>query len=730
MRGFLQIIFVFALLASSVVLNPGLVAQGRISDQLPASQASPEPPVKIFMPIISRFPVYALTGQVMNFQGAPVAGVNILDKSGRSATTDANGNYSLGGLGDGSYALAPGKSGLVFSPSVASVNLPGGTAPLNFNAYQQCPNFVVNDSFETDQAWQRPVTPYRANYTTEAAHTGVRAMRTGITNPAQNTYSYSSTRQPILIPRGTTSAILRLWLYPLSGETNTLAMPSLPTGAEVDQEALGSDGQYVLVLDAEGDPYNPDTGKLLETLLWMRSDNRQWGFYEFNLSKYASSTEDVWIKIQAGTYNDGYDGVTAMYVDDVVLELCDAGTAPPAPPASTTGCNNAFTNSDFELYDRGWSIPVTAFSARYSWDVAHSGNQSMRTGVVNTAKNIYSYSDAWQLATIPKNATNATLNMWIYPNSTQAMSAQGEAVEALPAQPQSGEGFGEQTLAADMQYVLLLDQYGYVLKTLWWERWNYTNWVQLSFDLTEYAGKTVRIQFGTYNDGYSGITAMYVDDAFLDVCTGGATPGPTPTPGPTSTPSPTATPAPTAVPSPTPIPGACPEGFGNTGFELNSDWGIPVTAFSAGYSTALPRTGLRSMRNGIVNSAHNRYSYSDAYQVTSMPLTVNTATIGMYIYAISGEVTGRAAEDRPTANLLSSAAAGNDVQYVLVLDSYGNWIDTLLWQRKNNQTWTYHTFDVSKWIGTTIRLQFGVYNDGWSGVTAMYVDDTTLQLCP
>jgi len=70
---------------------------------------------------------------------------------------------------------------------------------------------------------------------------------------------------------------------------------------------------------------------------------------------------------------------------------------------STSGwLQQRLTNSDFELYDRGWSIPVTAFSARYSWDVAHSGNQSMRTGIVSSSKNTYSYSDAWQLATIPR----------------------------------------------------------------------------------------------------------------------------------------------------------------------------------------------------------------------------------------------------------------------------------------------------------------------------------------
>jgi bacillopeptidase F (M6 metalloprotease family) len=53
-----------------------------------------------------------------------------------------------------------------------------------------------------------------------------------------------------------------------------------------------------------------------------------------------------------------------------------------------------------------------------------------------------------------------------------------------------------------------------------------------------------------------------------------------------------------------------------------------------------------------------------------------------------------------------------------------------LWTRSNAQTWTNYQFDVSKWAGMTIRLQFGVYNDGYNGVTAMYVDDTTMQVCP
>jgi hypothetical protein len=726
MRRISQVILVIALLLSSVAISPGVAVQGKSTEGQPVSQTTPDPAgTKVYMPVIRLDPSYTVTGQVTDSLGKPVANVKIVNQDGRSAYTDASGKYTLGGLPAGSNGLAPAKNGMIFSPSLSQVKLPVTNSPQDFKAYQQCPDFVLNGSFEDSTAWQQPVTEYTAGYTTAAAHTGVRAMRTGITDAAQNKYSYSSTRQPIKIPKGTTGAILRMWLYPVSSDTSTLAMPSLPNGLEMDNEALGSDGQYVLVVDPEDDPYDPDTGELLETLLWMRSNDQQWGLYEFNLSEYASPTEDVWIKIQAGTYNDGIGGVTSMYVDDVVLELCDAATAPiaPTPPTVPAGCSNAFLNSNFEQVDSGWSIPVTAFSARYSSKQYISPVQSMRTGIVDVAKNIFSYSDAWQLATIPNDATGATLNLSVYHVSTGYLTSVQAPEEPLPV----GIKFSDLALTSDMSYILVLDQYGNIIEWLYREYSNNDQvWTALSFDLSKYADTSeypygnIRIQFGTYNNGPAygdGITAMFVDDATFNICTD-STPTPTPTPGPTP------------VPQPTPVPGTCNEGFLNTGFETNDGWDIPITVFSAGYSTDAAHTGVRSMRNGIPYYVMDRYSYSDAYQVASIPLTVDTSTIGMWIYPISGELATAAVANQPTAELLTSATSAGDVQYVLVLDRYGNWIDTLLWQRKNSQVWTYHTFDVSKWIGTTIRLQFGVYNNGYSGATSMYVDDTSLQLCP
>ncbi len=63
-------------------------------------------------------------------------------------------------------------------------------------------------------------------------------------------------------------------------------------------------------------------------------------------------------------------------------------------------------------------------------------------------------------------------------------------------------------------------------------------------------------------------------------------------------------------------------------------------------------------------------------------------------------------------------------------DQLGNTITTLVKQQSNAQTWTPYEFDLSLYAGRTFYLYFGVYNNGTGNVTAMYVDDVSLQVCP
>ena len=74
--------------------------------------------------------------------------------------------------------------------------------------------------------------------------------------------------------------------------------------------------------------------------------------------------------------------------------------------------------------------------------------------------------------------------------------------------------FGEAALSADVQYVLVLNQYGYIVETLVWQLKNTQSWDYQEFDLLKYKGQTIRLQFGTYNNGYGGISSMYVDDVY------------------------------------------------------------------------------------------------------------------------------------------------------------------------------------------------------------------------
>jgi len=681
----------FQIFLIGVLLVPGtLVAQGK---QIEAPPAQSMPPRKLYLPIMAKLG-FAITGRITDEQGQPIAAVTVNDQFGHTASTDQNGYYTLNGLSAGSYALAPSKAGFVFSPAVNQVEVNGAAGSQNFLGFPACPQALVNGGFENVQGWQLS----DAYFTTAVAHTGGRSLLAGITTGAENRQGYSFAVQEVTLPAGAASALLRLWLYPISQDAVATGMIEQEFMPDIDTAAASSDAQYVLVRNSNGD--------LLETLLWMRSNERDWRYYEFNLSKYAGQT----IKLEVGVFNDGYEGVTAVYADDLALELCAFNPAMPLLPTQT--CENYFGNSNFEV-NGSWVIQPTKYPAGYSTYVNHTpaGTRSMRTGIIYTRADVFSYSDFYQQVTIPANAESANLRFWVY-----RLTEEPEAVAATLRLPEAGTSWTDAPLDGDLQYVLVLDTSGNILKWLTKadsaelpgglpSRVNDPTWRQVGFNLMEFAGRTIRIQFGTFNNGpvnnVKRVTTMFIDDAVLDICLPEVTP--------TSPPPPTPTPLPTATPPP---PGVCSEKFENNSFETNSDWGIPITAFSAGYSTRNFHTGARSMRTGIIYTAHNRFSYSDAYQVSPIKGLATSATLGMWVYPIS------------------ERAVDRDVQYVLVLDRYGNWIDTLLWQRSNSQVWTYYTWDLMRYAGTTIRVQFGVYNDGLGDVTTMYVDDVTLQVCP
>jgi len=160
--------------------------------------------------------------------------------------------------------------------------------------------------------------------------------------------------------------------------------------------------------------------------------------------------------------------------------------------------------------------------------------------------------------------------------------------------------------------------------------------------------------------------------------------------------------------------------------ERSTGWRLPHTPAPADYVSDQAHGGERSIRVGIV-APPNRYAYSSARQQVDLPATAVDATLSFWLYPVSTE-TQAAAFDPQMARAAANPATG-DAQYVLILDEDGTYQETLLWALVGSSAWEPHTFDLSAYLGETIWLHFGVYNDGVGGITGMYVDDVSLTAC-
>jgi len=263
----------------------------------------------------------------------------------------------------------------------------------------------------------------------------------------------------------------------------------------------------------------------------------------------------------AGIHGGTVPSATPTATSTATFALTSSPTPTVTPTVTLTStpgqaqCRDLVLNGGFESGD-AWRIPDTAYSAGYSTAVVHSGSRSLRTGIVS-GSDVYSYSSADQTITIPVDGSSVDLHLWWYPITAEPPLVMARAAAERPDTDVS-EGVARGDLAAsalagDRQYVLVLDAYGNILQNLMWTLANSSSWREAVFDLSAYAGRTVRLHVGTYNDGNGLRSAMYVDDVSLVVCTpGAATSTATPSPSPTRTATPTSTPSSTRTATATP----------------------------------------------------------------------------------------------------------------------------------------------------------------------------------
>lgn len=199
----------------------------------------------------------------------------------------------------------------------------------------ECVELVNNGNFEAgDTGWNILAGPAAPNYTTEITFNRSRqAMRLGLTE-GDNRSSISAIDQIVGLPDSATSLVLSFRYYPLYEP---------PPGP--------GDLQYV-------DIYNATTGQFAGRALGVQADDRTWLTTDYDLTALAGQT----VRLVLAVNNDGVDGRTAMYVDNVSIIACtfiDLVVPVPTgtPAVSTTDLEDADTAGSTQPGTAGSGAP-------------------------------------------------------------------------------------------------------------------------------------------------------------------------------------------------------------------------------------------------------------------------------------------------------------------------------------------------------------------------------------
>ena len=185
------------------------------------------------------------------------------------------------------------------------------------NNVASCTNLLINGDMESNAGWVFGDTPARAGYVTDRYLSPYRSARLGIIS-GSNVRSYSSMQQLVNVPIGS-SLLLRAHVYPLS------------------QPYDGDDSQELIIMNSTGQP--------LERVWTSISNANAWQTLTYDLSRFMGMPISIYFNV----FNDGAGGVSAMYIDDVSLEICYGGSATPVattpPPTATPTPTSVFVTA-------------------------------------------------------------------------------------------------------------------------------------------------------------------------------------------------------------------------------------------------------------------------------------------------------------------------------------------------------------------------------------------------
>lgn len=504
-----------------------------------------------------------------------------------------------------------------------------------------CVNIVVNSDFETTSGWTLNPTEAPATYVAAPNRTG-RAMRLGITEEP-NRAAYSSITQTVTIPLDATTAELRWDFFAISEDTSD------------------GDWQQMRVTD-------PSTGATMELLWDAHRDDQTWITAVADMSIY----KGLEITLYFGVYNDGVGGKTAMYLDNVILEVCTGVTPTPTPTVEPSATPTTVVLPNVQITTINYNPPGDDLAGEFVQIQNYSSSAVDMTGwtLRDLANNVYTFptftlAPGASVRLWTKSGTNTTTDLY-WGRTTPVWNNDGDAAFLRNA---------SDLLVATFAYGVVL-----------------TPTPTPTQSVTPSPTATM--------------TPMPT-----------ATPTHTATPTPTTPAVPTVTPTPTATTPtlPTPVPGACVDLVYDGGFEVDdSAWELHRTPLWPSYVGAPHpvHSGLRSVMLGNPLQPES-VSFSSARQVIYLPPEYTTARLQFWYYGVSSD-------------------NGGDRQEVLLLDPVYYRRIANLWRLdppNRDQAWHLMAIDLTPYRGLQVVLYFNVFNDGDGLRTAMYVDDVSIIAC-
>ncbi len=165
----------------------------------------------------------------------------------------------------------------------------------------------------------------------------------------------------------------------------------------------------------------------------------------------------------------------------------------PTPTPDPANCTNLLVNGDFETAV-GWSFGSTPYPARYVTSPIYSGVRAVSQGLPPGVSNRVAHSSAYQKITIPADAPAPVVLRF--------------------ARYSGGPADG-----VDYREILLLNSsYGYLASLERNKLAGDEKWVERTFDVTAYRGRTVVVYFNVYNNGTGSQMWNAIDKVSLGSC--------------------------------------------------------------------------------------------------------------------------------------------------------------------------------------------------------------------